>query len=58
MRKKCHDYLSNPSPALLAELTTMEQEWVKNIEDGAIKKPSAQKPAPASAPLAQKTKVK
>ena len=58
MRKKCHDYLSNPSTVLLAELTTMEQEWVKNIEDGAIKKPSAPKPVSASAPLAQKTKVK
>ena len=56
MRKKCHTYLSNPSPELLAELTTMEQEWVKSIEDGKIKKPAAPKPDPA--PVDHKSKGK
>jgi len=50
MRKKCSEYLSNPSPELLSKLTTMEQDWVKAIEDGKIKKPAAQKSDPAPAP--------
>lgn len=56
MRKKCHDYLANPSAALLAELTTMEQNWVNAIEEGKIKKPAAPKPAAAASGSKPKSK--
>ncbi len=45
MRQKVYDYLTKPSKGLLAELTTMEQNWVKKVEDGDIKKPAAPKKA-------------
>jgi|15BtaG_2_1085339.scaffolds.fasta_scaffold00086_9 hypothetical protein len=34
MREKVLAYLKKPSPKLLAELTTMEQKWVKGQQDG------------------------